>query len=101
MVKYAGELNGLWWDMWGYREPEIKIKISIYQMKGTRADHVQQIAKRWPVTWEREKPMCPDRNYPSLNWVATLDGVKLIIEAAEVFQPMPQMPTGDPFGEPG
>lgn len=85
IAKHRCTLAGLHWSV-EYLDPEITLAWRWYRReKATPA----QIANLWPgAEWKRVKPRYDyeDNPKPQRDWMATVDGVRLRIERAEVFE---------------
>ena len=81
--KHKETLAGMSWDV-GFLDPEIKISCTSWY-RGEQTTPVD-IARLWPnANWKRERPEYRDNQ---LDYVAEVDGVKIIIKCAEVFKPV-------------
>lgn len=92
IARHRCTLAGLRWSV-EYLDPEIMLDWRWYRReKATPA----QIANLWPgAEWKRVKPRYDYEGNPKpqRDWMATVDGVRLRIERAEVFDvPVPAKP---------
>lgn len=82
--KHLDRLAGMCWRIWLAHEfPEFQVggnRMNAY--RGEYCD-AKTIAALWPVKWRRRKEEHPPTGYLVYDWIADLDGVRLIIEQAE------------------